>query len=381
MKEGETHRGDFQSCENWKIEYAIRRILSAMENRTMSKKSMFSGFPVRSIVILLILTLIASGCAQATPQVGSSSTKPDHVIFALDWVIFGRHTPYFVALDKGYFADNNIDATILRGFGSVDSIKRLAAKQADFVFADMGGLVLARANENVKAKMVFMSYGKNGHAVFYLDGSGINTPQDLVGRTIAGAPGATVTALFPGFLKANKIDPASVKVINADAQTLNALLLSKEVDGMLDFNFNEVQLKKSGAEKGLVPKYFMYADNNFSFYANGIIVRDETIAQNPDLVRRFVDAISKGFNYTFENPQDACTIMHKYQPDIDVDVCEGEVALVKDLAITPEAQQNVMGYMTQEKVEKTIDVLREYMGFTGQVAATDLFTDDFLPKK
>ena len=330
-----------------------------------------------SIILLAVFALSASGCAPA-PEV---SNKPDQAIFALDWVIFGRHTPYFVAMDQGYFLDNNIDVTILRGYGSVDSIKRLASGKADFVLADMGGLVLARANENVKAKTVFMAYGKNGHAVFFLEGSGIKTPQDLVGKTIAGAPGATVTALFPGFLRANNIDPASVNIINVEASTLNALLLSKGADGMLDFNFNQVQLEKTGAETGLVPNNFMYADYNFGFYANGIMTTEEMIANNPDLVSRFVDAISKGFAYTFENPQAACEIMNKYNPDVDVDVCVGEVAEVKKLAITQETEANGVGFMSEERVQLTIDVLREFMGFTGQITPSELFTIDFLPKK
>jgi NitT/TauT family transport system substrate-binding protein len=350
-----------------------------MEENRMSKKSFHSKLSLQAIVILLIFTIMASSCTQATPQV--ESAKPDQVIFALDWVIFGRHTPYFVSLDKGYFTENNIAVTILRGFGSVDSIKRLAGGQADFILADMGGLVLARANEGVKAKTVFMAYGLNGHAVFFLEGTGITKPQDLIGKTIAGAPGATVTALFPGFLKANNIDPAQVNVINVDAQTLNPMLLSKGADGMLDFVFNQVQLEKSGAEQGLVPNNFMYADYNFAFYANGIMARDDTIAQNPDLVRRFTDAIAKGFTDTFENPHEACIILNKYQPDIDVDVCEGEVAWVKKLAITAEVEENGIGYMTEEKVGITIDILREYQGFTGEITASELFTNEFLPKK
>jgi NitT/TauT family transport system substrate-binding protein len=333
---------------------------------------------VISIILMVVFVLSASGCGQKTPD---ESNKPDRVIFALDWVIFGRHTPYFVALDKGYFTDNNIDVTILRGYGSVDSIKRLASGKADFVLADMGGLVLARANENVKAKTVFMAYGKNGHAVFFLEGSGIKTPQDLVGKTIAGAAGATVTALFPGFLRANNIDPTTVNIINADAASLNALLLSKGADGMLDFNFNQVQLEKTGKEQGLVPNNFMYADYNFAFYANGIITTDDMIANNPDLVTRFVDAIYKGFTYTFENPDESCTIMNKYNPDIDVDVCKGEVVELKKLVVTAEAEKNGIGFMSLEKVQKTIDILREFMGFTGEIAPTDLFTIEFLPKK
>lgn len=343
----------------------------------MSRTSSTFKLAAKVSALLLLLGILLGACAQqpAAQEVAGR----DRVLFVLDWVIFGRHTPYFVALDKGYFSDNNIELTILRGFGSVDSTKRLAAGQADFIFADLGALVLARANEGLAAKMVLMGYGNGGHAVFFLEGAGINTPQDLVGKTIAGAPGASVTKLFDGFLGANGIDKADVEIVNVDAQTLNPLLLSGEVDGMLEFVFNEVQLKKSGAEQGLVPAYFLYAEHNFPVYANGLIAKDETIANNPDLVGRMAEAVARGYEFTFANPTEACTIMRKYHPDIDQDVCEGEVALVERLVMTDEAKENGVGYMDVDKVQGTIDVLREYLGFTGEVSAEEVFTNDFVP--
>lgn len=326
------------------------------------------------LVLLAVLSVVV-------PLTDAHGQTRDKVLFVLDWVVFGRHTPYFVALEKGFFAANNIEATIQRGYGSAASIKRLGAGQADFIFADFGGLVLARANEGLKAKMVAVGYGKNGHAVFFLEGTGIRSPKDLVGKRIAGAPGATVTALFPGFLRANGLDPNTVRVITVDAQALNAILLSRQVDGMLEFNFNQVALEKQGAKEGLKPNHFMYADYNFGFYANGIITRDEMIEKKPDLVARFVDSILKGYRFSFDNPAESCTLMRKVNPDIDQDVCLGELALVKNLVLTPEAQDKGIGYMSRERVQKTIDVLREFQGFKGEARPEDLYTTRFLPRQ
>lgn len=330
---------------------------------------------IRSVALLAIAVAVALLAAPA-----SHAQPREKVLFVLDWVIFGRHTPYFVALEKGFFAANGIDVTIQRGYGSATSLKRLGAGQADFVFADFGGLVLARANEGLKAKMVAVGYGKNGHAVFYLEGAGIKTPKDLVGKRIAGAPGATVTALFPGFLRANGVDPSTVKIVNVDAQALNPVLLSRQADGMLEFNFNQVALEKQGAKDGLKPAHFMYADHNFGFYANGIITRDETIEQKPALVGKFVDAVIKGYRYTFDHPDESCQLLRKSQADIDQDVCVGEVALVKALVLTPEARDRGIGSMSRERVQKTIDVLREFLGFKGEAKPEDLYTTRFLPR-
>ncbi len=327
------------------------------------------------------LAALETQLAEALAAAAAEPVADDRVLLALDWVIFGRHTPYFVALEKGFFSDNGIEATIVRGFGSVDSTKRLAADKADFVFADLGALILARANGDLAAKMVLMAYGNGGHAVFFLEDTGIETPADLVGKTIAGAPGASVTKLFEGFLPANGVEVSDVNIINVDAQTLNPLLLSGEVDGMLEFVFNEVQLRKTGAEQGLVPGFFQYGEWNFPIYANGLIATDEMIENNPDLVARMADAIAKGYAYAFENPVESCEIMRKYHPDVDQDVCEGEVALVEGLVMTTEAQENGIGFMVEDKVQGTIDIMREYLGFTGETSPSEVFTNDFVPSQ
>lgn len=325
-----------------------------------------------------VLLALASAMA---PVPTAHAQSRDKVLFVLDWVVFGRHAPYFAALEKGFFAARNLDVTIQRGYGSAASVKRLGAGQADFIFADFGALVLARVNEGLKAKMIAVGYAKNPHAVFYLEGSGIKAPKDLTGRRIAGAPGASVTALFPGFLRANGMDPGSVKLVNVDAQALNPVLLSRQVEGMLEFNFNQVGLEKQGAKDGLKPRHFLYADYGFGFYSNGIIARDELLAKKPEVARRFVEAILQGYRLALDQPAEACTLLRKHHPDIDQDVCLGEVALVKALMQTREAQEQGLGYMGREGVQKTVAVLREFMGLKGEAKPDDLYSTAFLPRR
>jgi len=328
---------------------------------------------MRRIAVAVLSTAIAVAAQ-------SARAEPDKVHFVLDWVVYGRATPYFVALDKGFFQSRNIDANIERGYGSAASVKRIGAGQADFVFADFGALILGRANEGLPAKMVAVIYAKNGHAVHYLESSGIKSPADLAGKRVAGAPGSSVAALFPGFLRANNVDPASAHVISVDAQALNAVLLAKQFDAMLEFNFNNALLVKEGTPSGLKPKLMMYADHNFRFYANGIITTDAMIQKNPDLVRRFVAAVIEGVKYTFDHPEESCELLRKHAPSVDQDVCLLEVAQVKDLALSDEQKAHGVGYMSEDGVQKTIGVLKEFMGLKNAIGPAEVFDMSFLPK-
>jgi NitT/TauT family transport system substrate-binding protein len=306
--------------------------------------------------------------------------EADKVNFLLDWVVYGRATPYFVAFEKGFFSARNIEPKIERGYGSAAGLKRIAAGQADFLFADFGGLVLARANEGLKAKMIAVVYSKNGHAVHYLEGSGINKPADFAGKRVAGAAGATVTLMFPGFLRANGVDPATVRIVSVDAQALNPVLLAKQFDGMLEYNFNNALLVKEGAKTGLKPTLMLYGDHNFRFYANGIITTDEIIAKKPDLAKRFAAAVVEGVTYSFAHPEESCTLLRKHAPSVDQDVCLTELGLVKTLALTDETNANGIGYMSKAGVQGTIDVMKDYMGLKAAITPEETFDMSFLPK-
>jgi NitT/TauT family transport system substrate-binding protein len=306
--------------------------------------------------------------------------EPDRVHFVLDWIIYGRATPYFVALEKGFFASRNIEPKIERGYGSAAGLKRIGAGQGDFLFADFGGLVLARANEGLKAKMLAVVYSKNGHAVHYLESSGINKPADFAGKRVAGAAGTTVTSLFPAFLRANAVDPATVRVVTVDPQALNPVLLARQFDAMLEFSFNNALLVKEGAKMGLKPTLMMYGDHNFRFYANGIITTDEIIAKKPDLARRFVAAIVEGVTYAFDHPDESCTLLRKHAPSVDQDVCLTELGLVKGLALTDETKANGIGYMSKAGVQSTIDAMKEHMGLKASITPEETFDMSFLPR-
>ena len=306
--------------------------------------------------------------------------EPDKVNFVLDWIIYGRATPYFVALEKGFFSVRNIEPKIERGYGSAAGLKRIAAGQADFLFADFGGLVLARANEGLKAKMIAVIYSKNGHAVHFLESSGIKKPSDLAGKRVAGASGTTVASLFPAFLRANAVDPSTVRVISVDPQALNPVLLARQFDGMLEFNFNNALLAKEGAKMGVKPTFMMYGDYNFRFYANGIITTDEIIEKKPDLARRFVAAVVEGVTYSFDHPEESCTLLRKHAPSVDQDICLAELELVKGLALTDETKANGIGYMSKAGVQATIDVMKEHMGLKSAITPEEAFDMSFLPK-
>ena len=123
-----------------------------------------------------------------------------------DFGFNGRHAYYFLAVEKGYYKEEGLDVTIVRGQGSSDAVKQVAAGAAQIGFADASAVILARGNDQTQVKLVSIIYAKPPHAIYVLKSSGIVKPKDLEGRKLADTAFSSIPKLFPAYAKAAGVD-------------------------------------------------------------------------------------------------------------------------------------------------------------------------------
>src|SRR5580700_5490648 len=92
----------------------------------------------------VIAAALLAGAAQADAG--------DKVRFQTDWLPSGEHAMYYGGWQKGIFAEEGIDITITRGYGSGDTVTKLAGGAFDFGVADVAAVMTARARQNVPVK-------------------------------------------------------------------------------------------------------------------------------------------------------------------------------------------------------------------------------------
>jgi len=349
-----------------------------------------------SLSILALVTLVLAtlaGCGSKTtpttqpapapapaPAPKAEAKPPVPITFALDWVVAGRHTPYFVALEKGYYKEAGLEVTIVRGNGSSDSIKQVAAGKADFAFGDTASLLLARTKESIPVKAVGMVYARAPFAIYSLKEANINTPKDLEGKTIAAPAGDAVRTLFPAFAKANGIDATKVKWLTVDGASKAPSLFSKKADAITEFSLAKPILTKQATENKMELNTMLLSDHKFALYSNTLLASENTIKDKADLVRAFVGATIKGLQYTLDNPDDAAAAMVKRVPDLDLAIVKAEVAILKDLALTPETKANGLLYIDPKLMTQTSDIV-SVMYDVKDVKAAEAYTNDFSKKK
>lgn len=318
--------------------------------------------------------------ALASALVALPAFAEESVSLALDWVVNGTHTGYYVAREKGFYKDAGLDVTISRGFGSGDTIKRVGSRSAQFGVADTGAVIAARANDDLPVRIVAMIFDRATLGVIYLAESGIRKPKDLEGRAIGRTASGASVNMFPGFLKANDIDRSKIREVVVDGATFAPLLMSGKVDGVLEQSINIGKFRRAAAEQGKHAVAMSYADYGLAAYGNAIIVNPDMLRDKPDLVRGFVAASLKGMAYAFAHPDEAIAALRKSNPEVGADTAMDELVTLKEMETSPALRKAGLGTIDAARLEKTRDIVTEALSLKRKVSVDDLYAPGFLPK-
>jgi NitT/TauT family transport system substrate-binding protein len=311
--------------------------------------------------------------AGARPRPARAATEK--ILFQLDWIPFGRHTPYYAALENGFYSEKGLEVTIAQGRSTIQGIRTLVAGQSQFIFQDIAVMLSVRATEGAKIRALACMYQRTPHTLFYIKNHGINQPKDIEGKKIAFTPGDSPRRMFPAFAKASGIDESKVNWLSVDPNSKNAVLLNHQAEGMVTYIFTLPVLQKS-AQGGDQVGAFVYGDYGADFYSNGIGAMEEYIKEKPEVTRNFVQATMKGLKFTLDHPKEAVGMLKKHQPQLDEDVALQEVEILRNISNAKNLK--VLGSMTKEKMQETQDLMVKYMDLKNPVPLDQAYTNDFL---
>src|SRR5260221_10895714 len=152
------------------------------------------------------LARFAALCAAAAAiGISSLAFAQDKVSLRLNWYLGGLHVPFYYGKDKGYYAAEGIDLTINEGRGSANTVQVVAAGSDTFGLADSSSVVLT-ASKGADVKSVMSLLNTTGFSVVSLAETGIKTPKDLEGKSMAVTAGDPLGQLFLALAAVNKID-------------------------------------------------------------------------------------------------------------------------------------------------------------------------------
>lgn len=305
------------------------------------------------IAALLLLgpSLLGPGPAGAAP--------PDKVAFLMDWIPTGEHAAYYAGWQRGTFAKHGIDVTISRGYGSGDTVTKVAAGSAQFGVADIAAVLTARMRANVPVKSIMAIYTYSPHSLFVLQSSGTTTFKGLEGKRIAITPGNSHKFYFPEVARRAGTDPDRITWVNTDASAMAALLISKRVDAAPFYAIHEYYINKAAEKAGEHIVSLPFVQTGFTIYAATVVTTDAMLDRDPDLVARFSAAVAESFAWARDNPQEACRLHIQRNPEVEQDDCEHSLARVVEYVFNPSQQKAGTGRFDPGELAFTWKVVAE----------------------
>ncbi len=322
--------------------------------------------------------ILSIGGATGESQAQSGKKGLVDVTFSLDFITLGRHAPWYVALAKGFYEDEGLNVKIIPGKGSAQVMQAVESGIADIGFVDVPGLVLGRAAGST-IKLVAVNYQKVPYAVFSLDpGANVTRPEQLEGLSIGSGAGSFTPKVFAAFMRSKGLDPDKLKIINVAPPARAAMLLSGKIEAIEFFIMARAGLSRATGKKKL--KTMLFGDHGLKLYSNSIGAKQSYIKKNPKIVRGFVKGALRGWQYTLRNPAEAADLQLKYAKALKRQIIIDEIAILRNLAVTPDTEANGLGWFSPAQMKESRDFMIENVGVKGTPPrAEDLYVTGFLP--
>jgi NitT/TauT family transport system substrate-binding protein len=321
---------------------------------------------------LLVFVLVASVLLGACGGTASQATTP--VKFMLDWVPNTNHTGIFVARDKGYFREAGLDVQIIEP-GEVYPEAAVASGAADFGVSFQEAVTMARAEKApIVSVAAVLQHNTSGFAS--LAALHVASPADFEGLRYGAWGSPSEIPILKALMEGSGADFNKLEIVTTGLSDPIALLSEKQVDLVwIYYGWEGIQAKQKGIDLNMLMMKD-YLNDVPDFYTPVVIASESSIRTKPEVVKALLKALSRGYTFAAEHPEEAADVLRAAVPELDMELVKESQIWLSDYYI---AEASRWG-------EQKDGVWRDYADWmvkNGVVATPivveDAFTNQFLP--
>lgn len=309
------------------------------------------------------------------------SSAQDKVVLQLNWLPSGQKVAPYIGRERGLFSQRGINLEIKRGFGSADTITKVATGAADFGYVDIANIMAADDSVVARVKAVMSMFSKAPHAIITTSDKGIRSLQDLKGKTIATSPFSSSNFFLPLVLAQAGVPIESVKIDKVEAATLTPLLIQGRVDGSVLWSPDEAFVAPLAAKAGKKTIVVPFSQTGFNMYGLTVATSTQLIQGKPDLVRRFVEAIYASHMLMRDDPGAGAQALARAEPQIDASYAKHEAELTNELMFNEISKRDGFGAFNPELLRVTYDWMIKANQIKKQRDPETFVDRRFLPKR
>ena len=285
---------------------------------------------VASVLIVVSATLLAVSCASQAPK-GLTPVK-----FMLDWVPNTNHTGIYVARAKGYFKDAGLDVQIIQP-GEVYPEAAVAGGAADFGISFQENVTLARAEgAPIVSIAAVLQHNTSGFAS--LASKNVKTPADFTGLRYGAWGSPSEAPTLKALMEHSGADFGKLKLVTTGFSDPLALLQQGQIDlAWIYYGWQWFQAKEMGLDLDVVMMKD-YFDVIPDYYTPVVITSEATIADRPELVKAVLRALSRGYMFSVQHPDEAADILLAAVPELDSTIVHESQDWLTDYYVAEAAQ-------------------------------------------
>jgi putative hydroxymethylpyrimidine transport system substrate-binding protein len=266
------------------------------------------------VLLVLVLVLGVAGCGEKQESVTPSSSRLQNLSLMLDWFPNADHVGIYQALAEGDFKRAGLNVQVRTPSDPALPLKLVAAGKVDAAISYEPELLLAR-NQGLPLVAVAALVQEPLTSIVSIGSKHITSPAGLRDKTVGDAGIPYQHAYLTTILAHAGVPVSSVKEINVGDNLVPAML-SGRVDATLGayWNYEAIELAEMHKHPNVIRMNQVGVPNYDELV---VVVRASEINERIDVVRRFVQALGRGYGSVRSNPQTAVQNLVKANPGLD----------------------------------------------------------------
>src|SRR5262245_14473653 len=325
--------------------------------------------------IVSMLAAVAALAALVAPAAAQTKFP-----FRLNWTLYGEHAPFFVARDKGFYKEEGLEVEIQEGSGST-TVSQLGANATSPVAYVEAATRMRGVGAGMPIKAVGVTLQQSPMSFIYrADAARPTKVSEIKGSRIAITAGDASLAIFTAFMGKLGMKLEDVQMITvANPAAKEQAVLAKQADALLGYFMDQgprMQLQ-TGVKMGWTRLYDMAGVTTLS---SAIIANNSWLKEtkNQDLLRRFLRASQRGWQYSFDHRAEAAEIFRKAAPVFTQEIAKLEVDGTMTIIRTERTKGKPIGWSDVGDWKDSQDMLEKYAKLKGQPDVNVYFTNSYL---
>jgi ABC-type nitrate/sulfonate/bicarbonate transport system substrate-binding protein len=262
----------------------------------ISRRQMLIRASVAGVGLAGLPAFLAACGGDDSSSSDSGSGETSKFTMQAAWVNDAEFMGYFIAMTNGYYTEEGIDLNYLSGGPDVIPESSLLSGKSPLALTTPDSTINAIVNDGAPFVIVGAQYQKNPIGVISLKKNPINSPADLVGKTLA-VP-ASNTLSVEAMLKLSGIDKGDVNIVPYAYDPTP--LVKGEIDASIDFATNVPYTIEQAGEEATS---FLLYDFGFTIFNDTVVVTKDALKNNRAEIVKFLRASRLGWEENFRTPR------------------------------------------------------------------------------